>query len=381
MSNQRFLIWQRNKCLRRNAQMFEDIDKNKSSGYSSYLKDSEIKIKPPSIKTFIKTNKINSQNKFSISFPRVSTNENCQGLHLKFQKTLVNDKITSKLLEIIETQTDNQCSDEKYYKPLNKQFYDSKYYDKYMSTKNNVECTLINDKDLSFKPKILYLKPQHTHQVLKENRKKYRIDDESIFSELDKSVTLFQRLLRGRAYQIMMIMAKIRYQPILHSDEAPETLETSKKIKEITCADVLEYSRKKYISRFFDMLSNESIHIKYSENKNKMLIQQGNLSRIANEMVERKRRQIEITGRLEQDEILKQVLKIHEDVSILFCDKIMEEAIKQSAKEESLKAMMKSCKTKFYNIESEKNIEKELVSNFIIPEAHKVIMRESQSLN
>lgn len=56
------------------------------------------------------------------------------------------------------------------------------------------------------------------------------------------------------------------------------------------------------------MLSNESIHIKYSENKNKMLIQQGNLNRIANEMVERKRRQIEITGRLEQDEILKQVI-------------------------------------------------------------------------
>lgn len=38
--------------------MFEDIDKNKSSGYSSYLKDSEIIIKPPSIKTLIKTNKI-----------------------------------------------------------------------------------------------------------------------------------------------------------------------------------------------------------------------------------------------------------------------------------------------------------------------------------
>lgn len=41
-----------------------------------------------------------------------------------------------------------------------------------------------------------------------------------------------------------------------------------------------------------------------------MLIQQGNLSRIANEMVERKRRQIEITGRLEQNEILKQVINI-----------------------------------------------------------------------
>jgi hypothetical protein len=84
----------------------------------------------------------------------------------------------------------------------------------------------------------------------------------------------------------------------------------------------------------------------------------------------------------------------------------MEETIKRSAKEESLKEMMKSCKNKFYNIEyvycfalysnsiyfiakmclililisrSNKNIEKELVSNFIIPEAQKVILRESQN--
>jgi len=82
----------------------------------------------------------------------------------------------------------------------------------------------------------------------------------------------------------------------------------------------------------------------------------------------------------------------------------MEETIKRSAKEESLKEMMKSCKNKFYNIEyvycfalysiyfiakmclililisrSDKNIEKELVSNFIIPEAQKVILRESQN--
>lgn len=39
-----------------------------------------------------------------------------------------------------------------------------------------------------------------------------------------------------------------------------------------------------------------------------MLIQQGHFSRIECEMVERKRRQIEVTGRIEQDEILKQVI-------------------------------------------------------------------------
>lgn len=41
-----------------------------------------------------------------------------------------------------------------------------------------------------------------------------------------------------------------------------------------------------------------------------MLIQQGNLSRIAREMAERKQRQIEISGRIEQDEILRQVINL-----------------------------------------------------------------------
>lgn len=82
------------------------------------------------------------------------------------------------------------------------------------------------------------------------------------------------------------------------------------KIKEINGADVLENARKKHISRFFDTLYNESIHINNTENKNNMLIQQGNLSRIACEMAERKQREIEITGRIEQDEILRQVIKL-----------------------------------------------------------------------
>jgi len=47
-----------------------------------------------------------------------------------------------------------------------------------------------------------------------------------------------------------------------------------------------------------------------------MLIQQANSSRIAHEMVERKRRQMEITGRIEQDEILKQVIIIAQKLCI-----------------------------------------------------------------
>ena len=83
----------------------------------------------------------------------------------------------------------------------------------------------------------------------------------------------------------------------------------------------------------------------------------------------------------------------------------MEEAIQQTAKEESLKATMKSCKNNFYNIEyvlhysiyfltnkllyfililisrSDRNIANDLVSNFIIPLAHRVISGEGQYPN
>ncbi|KAL4089273.1 hypothetical protein QTP88_024330 [Uroleucon formosanum] len=238
-----------------------------------------------------------------------------------------------------------------------------------------------NTTNKNFKSEKCILKPQRKHKVIKENRINYRVDGEDDDVELDNSIKLFQRLLRGRAYQTMMIMAKIRYQPILHSNEKPVTLDTANKFKKITCVDVLENARKKHISRFFDTLYNESILLNDIENKNNMLIQQGNLSRIEFEMAERKQRQIEITARIEQDEILRQVLNIHEQVSVLFCEKIMEEAIQQTAKEESLKATMKSCKNKFYNIESDRNIASDLMSNFIIPLAHRVISGEREYPN
>lgn len=46
--------------------------------------------------------------------------------------------------------------------------------------------------------------PQRKHKVIKENRIDYRVDGEDDVTELYDSVTLFQRLLRGRAYQTMV---------------------------------------------------------------------------------------------------------------------------------------------------------------------------------
>jgi len=48
------------------------------------------------------------------------------------------------------------------------------------------------------------LNPQRKRKVIKENRINYRVDGEDDITELHDSVTLFQRLLRGRAYQTMV---------------------------------------------------------------------------------------------------------------------------------------------------------------------------------
>jgi len=57
--------------------------------------------------------------------------------------------------------------------------------------------------DKKIKSKKFNLKPQSKPKAIKENRINYRIDGEDI-SELYDSLTLFQKLLRGRAYQTMV---------------------------------------------------------------------------------------------------------------------------------------------------------------------------------
>lgn len=59
-------------------------------------------------------------------------------------------------------------------------------------------------KDKNFKSEKCILEPQRKHKVIKENRINYRVDGEDDDVELDDSVKLFQKLLRGRAYQTMV---------------------------------------------------------------------------------------------------------------------------------------------------------------------------------
>eukprot|EP00102_Acyrthosiphon_pisum_P012798 XP_008182093.1 PREDICTED: uncharacterized protein LOC103309149 [Acyrthosiphon pisum] len=70
---------------------------------------------------------------------------------------------------------------------------------------------ICNTTNKSLKSKKPCLIPQRKHKVIEENRIHYQVDGEDDDTELYDSVTLFQRLLRGRAYQTMIIMATIRY--------------------------------------------------------------------------------------------------------------------------------------------------------------------------
>lgn len=62
----------------------------------------------------------------------------------------------------------------------------------------------------------------------------------------------------------------------------------------------------RYISRFFDTVSKESVRIN-EEKKNAILVELAERTRTMREAREGNRRQLEQTIRYEQDEILKQV--------------------------------------------------------------------------
>ncbi|VVC32988.1 Hypothetical protein CINCED_3A011773 [Cinara cedri] len=226
--------------------------------------------------------------------------------------------------------------------------------------------------------------------VVEENRIRYPVEEEHEFGQdSDKHVNLFQNLLQGRAYQTMMIMAKIRYEPLLQPFLYPEgTLvehsstiaENNDKQETITKDHILENSTRRYVSRFLDTISKEAI-IKHDDEENKRLIKLGELTRVMREAAEGNRRHKEITGRKEQDEILKQVIKIHQDISDLFSEQFMEEAIDQCAKEEGLKLIQivtsrRSIFKAAFCHNNNKNFEPELVHNFIIPETYKIIHRQ-----
>lgn len=66
-------------------------------------------------------------------------------------------------------------------------------------------------------------------------------------------------------------------------------------------------SARRYISRFFDTISKEST-MQYGKDESTMLNELEEVIRMKREAVESNRRQIEITSRCEQDEILKQVI-------------------------------------------------------------------------
>lgn len=79
------------------------------------------------------------------------------------------------------------------------------------------------------------------------------------------------------------------------------------KIRLVNTKDVLEFSTRRFISRFFDTIYKESIKENH-EYKNVRLNELGEEARVKKEAAEGHRRLNEVTGRNEQDEILKQVI-------------------------------------------------------------------------
>lgn len=87
------------------------------------------------------------------------------------------------------------------------------------------------------------------------------------------------------------------------------TFSQNEKREQITRDNIIEYSARKYVGRFLDTVSKEAIS-KYDDDENRRLIKLAELARAMKEAAEGNRRHNEINGRKEQDELLKQVIKI-----------------------------------------------------------------------
>ncbi|XP_050526704.1 cilia- and flagella-associated protein 91-like [Daktulosphaira vitifoliae] len=208
---------------------------------------------------------------------------------------------------------------------------------------------------------------------------------ESKFTELDHHINVFQKLIRGRAYHAMMFMARHKFDEMLKTVLNLETPDRPIKTKEYKKREIINDGKlgftSKLINHFIMSLSNETFRIN-EEKKNKMLMKHAERVRCMVEAAEKKRRQIEEKIRLEHDEMYKQMVKIRQETAELAFDRFVENAIERSVEEQSVRYVKKVVsKTiphndNFYD-PNRKELESELIFNFIVPEACRALVRKN----
>ncbi|XP_010173412.2 cilia- and flagella-associated protein 91, partial [Antrostomus carolinensis] len=223
--------------------------------------------------------------------------------------------------------------------------------------------------------------------------------------ETELAVICLQKLLRGRAIQNMMFEEKEKRLELIRELRSTHALQEDRRLllkaeEQLTRAlqqqqdlqmhklslmeSHLAREEGRVLANMFDFLSKELVRMQ-EERKNHAFIMLAEMQRRMREAEEHGRRQVEERRRQEEDEIFKQVVKVHQSTIESYLEDVILSSMENTAEEqarEEIQRMAVEINDIAYEMESRRTrlqseeIVAELVYNFLIPEAEKMFTRE-----
>nr|XP_009687945.1 PREDICTED: protein MAATS1 [Struthio camelus australis] len=223
--------------------------------------------------------------------------------------------------------------------------------------------------------------------------------------ETELAVICLQRLLRGRAIQNMMFEGKEKRLELIRELRSTHALQEDiqllmKAEKQATLAlqqqhdfqmhklsqmeNHLAWAEGRVLANMFDFLSKELLRLQ-EERKIHAFVMLAERQRRMREAEESGRRQVEEMQRQEEDEIFRQVVKVHQSTVDSYLEDILLSSMENTAEEqarEEIQRMAVEINDIAYEMENRRTrvqseeIVAELVYSFLIPEIEKISVKE-----
>lgn len=224
--------------------------------------------------------------------------------------------------------------------------------------------------------------------------------------EKELAIIFLQKVIRGRAIQNMMFEGKEKRLELIQELRSTHALQEAGQLekrndrqavlslqrqrrldtnKDSFVEEALAQMEGSTLADMFDFLSKELIRLQ-EERRIHAFAMLAERQRRIREAEESGRRQLEERRRREEDEIFKQVVKVHQSTVDTYLEDIIMGAIDKTAEEQARKEIqeqaekinqiaydMEKTRTKLQSEE----IVAELVSSFLLPEVQKITMREN----
>ncbi|XP_069744579.1 cilia- and flagella-associated protein 91 isoform X2 [Narcine bancroftii] len=223
--------------------------------------------------------------------------------------------------------------------------------------------------------------------------------------EKELAVIYLQKLIRGRAIQNMMFEGKEKRIELLHELRTTHALQEDRQLmkeaekqailalqqerdfqqqKHSVMEDYLSHLESRVLADMFDFLNKELLRLQ-EERRVHAIVMLAERRRRIREAEESGLRQVEERRRREEDEIFKQVIKVHQTTVDSYLEDILLKSMQSTAEDQARQDILKMAdeiNDVVYEIEQHRTnlqseeIVSELVHSFLIPEAHKMIMRD-----